>query len=116
MLNYFLTDRIMCCKYTCNNRCLCIANVYCSRAKLRTDRIADYLSVLNDASSCLANLRGDFIAMGDFNASEDNKFIDYIVEFRQDENLRFFDHVTLGALTLKKTLVEALGLGLTVLC
>ena len=37
--------------------------------------------------------------MEDFNASVDNKFIDYIVELFQDENLCFFDHVTLDANT-----------------
>ena len=47
-----LTDRIMCCKFTCNNRCLNIVNVYCPCAELINDRIADYLSVLNDVSRC----------------------------------------------------------------
>ena len=59
----------MYCKFTCSNRCFNIINIYCPCAELINDRIADYLSVLNDASNRLANLKEDIIVMGDFNAS-----------------------------------------------
>ena len=40
-----LSDRIMCSKFTCSNRCLNIVNVYCPCIELINDCVTDYLSI-----------------------------------------------------------------------
>lgn len=90
---------VMICKFTANLITFNVINVHCPRAADLIDNTVDYLDTLGLIANCLSSLSGDVIIMGDFNASRQNKFIDYVLTFCEDEMLCLYDMQTLDECT-----------------
>jgi hypothetical protein len=93
----YISNRVMMCTFHYNNRCLNIVNVYCPCAGTSNECIVEYLDTLGDISNSIIGIDADLIIMGDFNASKENKFIEYVSAFCNDENLCLYDGLTLTA-------------------
>lgn len=86
---------VMVCKFKVKSFEFNIINVHCPCA----DDVVEYLDTLGSIDNCLCSLSGDVMILGDFNASKENKFIDYVRMFCEDKNLCLYDDETLDSNT-----------------
>jgi exonuclease III len=92
-------DRLIVFVGLCQGQKINICNVYCPTANLDVDSKLSYLEYLGELSHAISLLSGDVIVMGDFNASCNNGYLEYVTNFCEEENLYLLDEKLLDVST-----------------